>query len=240
MNCFEFRRQCLAEPRTIDEQLRAHFHECRACRAYATELQRFDQDLQRALQIDVPGNLRSRILLRQSLRSGVWTRVTPYLAMAASLFLAVMVALWLPDTDPPEGQSQGQRSATEIEALVLNYLDENHENVRTGSSIDTEHLNGMLRPLGMELAMKPGPVQAARPCIIRGNQAAHLVMPGEHGTVDILFMPHEFVGQRLDIINDNKRLLIFPCPRGSIAIVGHPQEMLATVERRLHEVSAWL
>lgn len=230
MNCLEFRRLCLVDSNSSDEAFRAHRQECLACRDFAVQMQQFDQRLGQAMNVDVPHNLKYRILLRQSLQPRRWPPMPAYIAMAASVLIAVMVALWLPQPEQPET----------LDDVVLAYLEDSQISAPPDSAVNSETLNTVLRPLGMGLDASFGSVQAAKPCFIRGKRAAHLVMAGQAGQVDIVYMPHESVDKRLEVSYGDRQVLVIPCPTGSIAIVGRPGETLVAIEHRLHEASSWL
>lgn len=230
MNCFEFRRQFLANPASKDAALLAHRQECRNCHDFALEIERTDRELFAAMHVDVPHNLRSRILLRQSLKTHDWPRLTGYMAMAASVLIAIMIALWQP-----------RFGNADIDDAVVAYLKDSEELATDkGRMVNTEEINDLLQPMGMMVDVSIGPVQAIKPCVIRGRQAAHLVLAGEKSPVNVLYMPEEPVERRMEITYQNQRILIIPCPRGSFAIVGQTDETLARVEHRLHEASSWL
>ena len=87
MNCLEFRRRCLAEPGNQDSEFVRHKRECAACAEFAVSMHDIDRTLVEALRVDVPENLASRIILRQSLQNGQVTgrhKLRRY-AIAASL-----------------------------------------------------------------------------------------------------------------------------------------------------------
>lgn len=230
MNCLEFRRLCLASPDCSDEAFRAHRQECSTCRDFAVQMRRFDQSLGQAMSIDVPHSLKSRILLRQSLQPRRWSQMPIYTAMAISVLIAVMVALWLPQSDRSES----------VGDIVLAYLKDSQISAPSDTAVTSQALNSLLRPLGMELDAGFGPVRAAEPCIIRGKRAAHLVLTGQEGKIDVVYMPYEYVNKRFKVSYWDRQVLVIPCPKGSIAIVGRYDETLAAVEHELHESSIWL
>ena len=230
MNCFEFRRQSLVDPDTTDNELLRHKKDCTGCAEFYSDIKRFDNKLAAAMKIDVPENLHSEILLRQSFKSYRKQDLKIYFALAASLFIfitATFMTVW-------------NRDNYNLNELVIAYVESVHAIGDSSSQVDYQTGDQVLRPLGMRLDSEFGPIQAARPCYIRGKAAAHLVLPGAERSIDVLYMPSENIKQRIQIIAHGKKLILIPCPKGSIAIVGTSGEELATVERRLHLAANWL
>ncbi len=68
MNCLEFRRLVLVDPRSIGEEARAHASECVACRETLGKQREADDQLFAALQVPVPDGLADRILVARGHR----------------------------------------------------------------------------------------------------------------------------------------------------------------------------
>ncbi|MBS01740.1 MAG: hypothetical protein CMQ24_03425 [Gammaproteobacteria bacterium] len=68
MNCLDFRREALADPRLArtEPALAEHAAACDACRRFAGELAALDAEIERALDVPVPEGLAARIMLRTS------------------------------------------------------------------------------------------------------------------------------------------------------------------------------
>ena len=93
MNCLEFRRICLAEPGNQGNDYLRHQQECPRCAEHVASVIRDDKQIEEALRVDVPDNLASRIILRQSIFSGRAERRRARLmyALAAGVLLAAMI-----------------------------------------------------------------------------------------------------------------------------------------------------
>ncbi|MBB3226684.1 hypothetical protein FHW69_001274 [Luteibacter sp. Sphag1AF] len=91
MDCLQFRRQLMAEPRSHDPQLLAHREECPACQAFWLRTQHFEDQLEQAMDVPVPAGLADRILLAQATdaRRRQMVRRRGWLAVAASILIAV-------------------------------------------------------------------------------------------------------------------------------------------------------
>jgi len=230
MNCFEFRRHSLSDPDTMDNEWLHHMKSCTGCTEFYSDIKNFDNKLFAAMKIDVPENLQSRLLLQQSFTPESKRSATTYYALAASLLVfitAVFMTVW-------------QHDNHDLNELVIAYVEGVNVSNSGNSQIQYTDVDQILQPLGIRLDSEFGPIQAARPCYIRGKAAAHLVLPGAERSIDVLYMPSENIEQRIQIIAHDKKLILIPCPKGSLAIVGTSGEELATVERRLHLAANWL
>ncbi len=90
MNCFQFRRLLLAEPRQLTPEQKAHRDECASCARLVRSVEQLEERLEKAALVPVPEGLAERVLLRHKISSpNRWGT----LALAASLAIAVGVGL---------------------------------------------------------------------------------------------------------------------------------------------------
>ncbi len=230
MNCLEFRRQSLVDPDAMGEELLRHRKNCSGCAEFYSDMKNFDKKVASAIKIDVPENLRSEILLRQSFKPDRNHNIFLYYALAASLLIFVTAAF----------MTAWHHDESNLNELVIAYVEGVHATGYNDSQVDYQLVDQVLHPLGMRLDSEFGPIQVARPCYIRGKAAAHLVMPGTEGPIDIIYMPSEDLEQRIQVTERGNQLILIPCPRGSLAIVGSAGEQLVNVENLLHAASSWL
>ena len=64
VNCLEFRRTLLAQPRRLDAAAAAHAAQCPACRDFYADALRLEGLLEKALRVPAPRGLSDRILAR--------------------------------------------------------------------------------------------------------------------------------------------------------------------------------
>lgn len=230
MNCFEFRHQLIVDPETVDNEALYHMKNCAGCAEFFSRIKKFNVDISAAIKIEVPENFQSEILLQQSLKPEKKQNITFYLALAASLIILITAAF----------MTVWDRDNYNLDELVITYVEGVHSAGYSSSKVDHQVVDRVLNPLGMQLDSGFGPIQAARPCYIRGKAAAHLVMPGNKGPIDILYMPSEDIEQRIQVTERGNQLILIPCPRGSVAIIGSTGEQLANIESRLRNASSWL
>lgn len=65
MNCLEFRRDKLADPRQGSPEALAHLRECAACRGFARAVIEIEVRIAATLSVPVPEGLAERIILRR-------------------------------------------------------------------------------------------------------------------------------------------------------------------------------
>ena len=116
MNCMEFRRMLMTDPAVSDPAFAEHRRDCPDCADAVERSAHFERRLREAVNVDVPENLASRILLKHSFeahRRRPWWRAPRVLAMAASVLLvAGLVTMTL------TSQVEQRRLSEEFVALV--------------------------------------------------------------------------------------------------------------------------
>src|ERR1700690_1042537 len=98
MNCAQYRRAVLADPRDANPELRLHRDGCRECLEYTERLSRFESRLERAMRVSVPAAAEARVVpLRAPAAPGRLKARRGWLAIAASVLILLAVAggLWL-------------------------------------------------------------------------------------------------------------------------------------------------
>jgi Protein of unknown function (DUF3379) len=231
MNCLEFRRLSLADPATQDTEFIRHKQDCARCAAYTSAVSQLDKKLRAALQIDVPHNLASRIILRQSLdrdTSGHPNRRAIYALVAGLLLLiGLTVGVFLTARAP----SPDRR--------VLAHIEMERELLSTRQHVTQMQLADVLNTVGAELKENPGRIRHASLCHLSKNVGAHLVFDGDKGPVIVLLSPKEFVPKPITIYSEKLEGMILPTANGSMAVVGQHGEDLQEVARKMRQAVTW-
>jgi hypothetical protein len=230
MNCLDFRRQCLIDPDYTFDEFLQHARICNNCEKFLYDIKSFNRHLHKAIKIDEPEKLQSNILLQQSFKQHGTKKPYAYFALAASLLIAIAITFFI----------DRNNSDSTLPDVVLAYVGEIGTINSSTPTVGISVINDVLQPLGMVLDKNFGMVQAVKPCVIRGQSAAHLVVNGETGSVNILYMPFENINRRIEIIQEAGQLILIPCPKGSLAIYGNTGEKLVSIEDRLRKASHWL
>ncbi len=219
MNCFEFRKHCVAEPRSTDAAYRRHREECASCAAFAQHQDGFERALAQAVHIDVPPELEARLILRQTTRHAC--RLKRTLAYAASILVVLGVAitsLW------------GLRSP-DVAAIVMSHILDEPEHLMVQDEVPPDRVAAVLAQAGMALRGDLGLIRFAALC--PGRPGVHLVLAGRHGPVTVMIMPTTPVFARRVVAHGGLSGVIVPNGAGSLAVVGLPGEPIGEYERRV-------
>jgi hypothetical protein len=241
MDCTEYRRRILADPRDPSPELPQHRESCHDCRQYTERLLRFESRLERALRVDTPALAQAQAPLAArvvplhakspppsprspALRKGWW-------AMAASVLLAFVVAgaLWLSVPGPSLAAAVVTHMAGEPEAWR-----------RTDVPVPASDLQDVLRDSHLRLAADAGVVSYASSCSFRGHLVPHLVIQTESGPVTVMVLVHEQVPKSVRFDEQGYRGVIVPVAgHGSLAVLTRgPAVDTRTVEHIAERVLA--
>jgi hypothetical protein len=218
MNCLEFRRHILADPRQPGAEERAHAAECPACTDFLDKQRDFDARLFDAMQVAPPDGLADRILVAHGLRQRRW--IWP---VAASLVLTgALVALW-----PRLG-------ADELGREAIAHVSHEPQAFTASYSVPDDALATMLSAQGMDLVRAVGRVTYSTLCPVGSHIARHIVVRTADGPVTLLLMPDDRKARDRSVTQaDGMAALTIPAARGSIAIVAGSLEQALAMERSL-------
>ncbi len=233
MNCIEFRRTLLTEPAGVDPDFTEHRRGCPEC-ADATEgSAHFERRLREAINIEVPENLASRILLKQSFEPRTerpWWRTRQLYALAASLLLVLgLVGLQL------NSQLQQRRLSEEFVTLVNGapYA------IAATDPVSSREISTALEPAGLDLQGSIGDVTFAGRCLVRGKLSGHIVVQGDTAPVTVFLISEQLVTSRATINSDYYSGVVLPLGTGTIAIVSAPGESLEKLEAQVRSAIRW-
>ncbi|GAB3684937.1 DUF3379 family protein [Salinisphaera aquimarina] len=215
MNCLECRRALLTQPRARDTRVAAHLRECAACARLAGEQLQFEQQLDAALRVPVPENLRERVRFAASMRP---RRVRRWLA-AAAVVAALATGLSL-------GGREYQTSQT-LTRAIASRMQEPAASDQT-LAITSPRLARLAQRLKAYLAAADmGRVVSARESMIHGREAAefYIVHGQEHAR--IFMMPDASLTMAHDVQADGIPGKLIPLGDGVIGVFCPDRRMLA-------------
>ena len=217
MNCLEFRRHVLADPRQPGPDERSHADECPACADFLDKQRDFDARLFDAMQVAPPDGLADRILVTRGLRRHRW--LWP---VAASLLLTgALVALW-----PKLG-------ADELGREAIAHVSHEPQAFTASYPVPDEALAAMLSAQGMDLVRAVGRVTYSTLCPVGKHMARHIVVRTADGPVTLLLVPDDRARPRAITQADGMAALTIPAARGSIAIVAGSLDQALAMEKSL-------
>lgn len=219
MNCLEFRRIALAEPRRLGPQAESHARQCAACHEFLTRALEFEDALEAALRIDAPRDLPARVLERVPRARRQWAR----LALAASLIVAVALAfLFAPTRNDPLA----------LKAIDFVVFDEAHA-VAVAQPQDMRVLSDVSRRMRVSLPDQLGEIYYVCVYPFAGGGAHHLHVKTPLGKVTLLLMPERLPAARAAAAARGLQAAIVPAAAGSIAIIGESSRSIERVEALL-------
>jgi hypothetical protein len=180
MNCLEFHRAKLADPRRLPPEAREHAAGCSTCAAFAREVDETERELERALAVPVPDGLADRAILRARTPQRPWRRW----ALAASVLVALALGAWqLAPRNPPELYAR----------LAIEHVVMEPESFTTVRSADADAFRAVVQNFGATLKEMPGTIRYIRLCPVEDGVGWHIVFETPQGLATLILVP----GKRL-------------------------------------------
>lgn len=234
MNCFEFRRLILADPRRRTEERQAHLARCGRCAALAAEVEGVETALHDAAAVPVPEGLAERVLLRRTMsrsaRAGMW-------ALAASVIVAVGVGAYFYAGPGVQGEDQVVAAAVLGErhpaVAAINYVvDHESRLLRETPVLDTAVVRQALAHLGLKLP-KTVAMRYLGKCPVPGGIGEHVVLETEFGHVTLILVPNQPIAPRVIVADRKLTALAAPVRTGGYILVTDSIDKVKQAERLL-------
>lgn len=226
MNCLEFRRLKLAEPRRLPEEARAHANACPACRAFSQRVDESDAVLERTLTVPVPEGLPDRILLRQSNESRNRWRV---FALAAGFVFAIAFGARYLMVAPSDEPAQ----------LAIEHVLDEPQSLTTYRLAEPRLLNTIVRNFGGEIKEPLGRVRYIRLCPVGTGTGWHIVFETPQGLATLILVPGQHIAAPAAAATAGWNALVQPTPRGYYALVTESAAATSLVHRLITERIRW-
>jgi hypothetical protein len=224
MKCTDAHLAIGAEPHSTSAELDQHLRECASCADYRREMLELDENIQRALKLDLvalksdaPARARVRLVTDSPPPSAPSSRLLAagrHWALAASVLFAVAVVfvLW--------GALPRHSLAADVVAHVIS------EPLPPGpnAELPPATLAGVLESASLRLDPVPGEVVFAQTCFFRGRLVPHFVVRTDQGPVTVLILPNEHVKSAERFAESGYSGILLPDEgRGSIAVLSRTQ-----------------
>ena len=219
MNCFEFRRTILADPRRLGAEAAEHAGECAGCKEFLARTLDEEALLARALRVAVPEGLHARILDR---RAAGRSRVR-WLALAASVLVAVTIALAIGWTRNDELALAG------IDFVVL----EEAQSITDAAPTDWNALVRVAREMGVSLPEQLGEMRYICVYPFTAGAAHHLLVKTPLGKVTLLLIPDRALASRAAAAAYGLNAAVLPAAKGTIVIIGDSPRSVERAEMLL-------
>jgi len=243
IDCADYRRILLAEPKSTDPRLTEHRAACEGCAQWSAGLTRFEDRLERALQLRLPAArtpaapidnvvpLRAK-RARPALRGGVRTNG------------AKATKTWGFGDDVPEAR-EGSRPRwwslvaslvvaagvagllwvsaprESLAAAVVAHMAEEPEAWRrTDTAVATGKLDAVLASAHVRLLPNAGLVSYANSCEFRGHRVPHVVVQDSTGPVTVMILERESVAAPVNFDEAGYRGVLVPVSgHGALAVL---------------------
>lgn len=232
MNCFDYRRLVLADPRVRRPEQQPHVTECAACAAFLRESVGFEARLHDAIGVAAPDALAERILLRRKIRrSGMraW-------ALAASVLVAFGFGYVLRGVFFHEGERVlrgdavgGSHAAVSAIVYVIEYEPDLLKAGRTG---DPMALRRAVDRLGMRIPAG-ATVRYLGSCPVPGGIGEHVVLTTAKGKSTLILTPDQAFASRVVVSHRDQMAIAAPRRSGGYVLVGERLEQLQRLEAEL-------
>lgn len=229
MNCLQFRRIKLATPRQTPNAAAIHALECPSCADFAREMDRFESQLEVAVNIPVDPSLAQRIVLDRKLKTGRGAR---FYAIAASMLLVSALAVGI-------GYRQFAPDTRLVHASVDHVMHEPYA-FDSKQAVSRDDLKLALANSGAELKQDfANAVIYLHDCPVPGGVGKHIIWVTPRGKVTLITMPNQKIYWRAE--GEYKGLItaLRPAGRGSFAIVADNEAALKTAEAMLDQHVHW-
>jgi hypothetical protein len=226
MSCRDYRLVIGAEPAGSTPELEAHLASCTSCREFRREMRTLDQEIHRALALDVDAMPRAARPRARKLGRPRW-------ALAASIVVAIIAGFALWSADPRSSLAND---------VVDHMKYEPHAWVAT-MPVEPSALARVFGRIGMTVdPVEGGEIVFVETCFVRGKLVPHFVVRTEKGPYTVVILPDEQVKEEERFATQGYTGILVPSDRGTIAILNRnasdPHEQAERVMRALHIVDA--
>lgn len=234
MNCFDYRKLILADPRVQTPEQRQHVTECAACTAFLRESAGFEARLHDAMGVAAPEALAERVLLSTKIRrSGMrgWA-----LALAASVLVAFGLGYFLRGALVYQGERVVQGDAVggshAAVAAIVYVIEYEPDLLKAGRAGEPATLRRAIDRLGMRIPTD-ATVRYLGRCPVPGGSGEHVVLTTAKGKSTLILTPDQTFASRVVVSHRDQMAIAAPRRSGGYVLVGDRLESLQRLEAEL-------
>lgn len=233
MDCIEFRRLILADPRVRTLEQNAHLAGCAKCASLARGMESSEARLYQAMNVPLPDALAERILLRQKRQSAV-PRVW---ALAASLVVAIGIGAYFYSTSgpgPDKVLAAASVGANHPAVAAISYVVDNESKLLAqGRHGDPAMMRATLARLGLKLPSRGVTVRYLGRCPVPDGTGEHVVLETALGRVTLILVPDHPLGPRVLVADRKMTALTVPVRSGGFIVIADSVEHVRRIEKTL-------
>jgi len=227
MNCLEFHRAKLADPRRLPDDAAAHARGCADCAAFARSIDTGERRVEEALAVPAPDGLADRVLLRARGGRAAWKIWGLAAGVALAVGLGLSAMLYRSEMPEPYARQAIAHVAMEPESL------------QTLNTRDGQALGELIRASGGTLKAPLGNVRYVRLCPVGAGTGLHIVFETPEGLATLLIVPAQPLAGVEQAASRDWASLARPAGRGHYAVVTPSAEKTAWVDRFVRERIDW-
>jgi hypothetical protein len=233
MNCLEYRRRTLADPRRSTIEQRRHAAQCTDCAAFGARMTDLDLDIEAAAYVRIPDGLTERVMLarpRPRHRRMVWLAAAA--VVLASVALGIMVPAALEALDSPLPAEAVGATHPAVAAISL-VVEREPVLLKEGRRGDAGVLEARLKHLGLALPGGSTAVRYIGRCELSGGDCDHLVLITPDGHASVILVPGEHTPGRV-LISDRRMIaLLSPAGSGAYIVVAESPRAVKRAQKLL-------
>lgn len=226
MNCLEFRREKLADPRRLPAETQAHASGCPACTAFAREVDESERALDRALMVAVPEGIADRIIFQSRRPRRAWRAW----ALAASVLIAVALGFSFWD---------GPKKGDEYARLAIEHVVMEPESFAVMRNPDPEAFRSVVHNLGGSVKDIPGKILYIRLCPFEDGLGWHVVFETPEGLATLFLVPGKTPRAVQVASIDGWNAVVHPMQRGYYAVVTASSSATSRFLQMLRDCIVW-
>lgn len=229
MNCLAARRlvssdisQCSSEN---NNEVLQHIAACPSCKSFFEKQLKFNAVVKKAVEVDVPEGLASRILVEHQLNQKKEASKKKYSwsAIAASIVMVFAVATVTTLQSPPA-----------IAGAILEHVHDEMWVLDDKMHVTLESLNQLLKPHGVKADESIGYATHAGDCIIQGKRGVHIVFAGKNAPVTMIVFPELLDRSKpVKVSDDVFTAVLMNTKKGTLALISEDEVSLQKFEQRL-------
>ncbi len=226
MNCLEFRREKLADPRRLSSEALAHAGGCPTCAAFAREVDETERTLDRALQTPVPEGLAERVIFQSTRLRPAWRAW----ALAASLLAAVGVGFFLGTSwHPDDGYAR----------LAIEHVVMEPESLTSVQGADPRAFETVVQAFGGSMKELPGKIRYIKVCPVEDGFGWHVVFETPEGLATLILVRGKQPSRPETASSAGWNALARPIRGGYYVIVTKSSAATSRFEKMLRECVTW-
>jgi len=226
MNCLEFRRLKLADPRRLTGAARTHANACAGCFAFAQRVDESEALLERALMVPVPEGLADRLLLRQTDAIRPRRRV---FALAAGVVFAVAAGAIVRTITPSNDAAR----------LAIEHVLNEPESLTTFRNAESPLFHSIVHAFGGEIKEPLGRVRYVKLCPVEKGTGWHIVLETPQGLATLILVPDQHITAPESATVAGWSARAEPTRRGYYAVVTGSEGTTSLVHRLIEERIQW-